>query len=182
MHETAEIRLSGAGGQGLILAAGILSNALIAEGRSVAQSQSYEPTSRGGLSRSDLVISDGEADFPLATALDYVVILDQVAVETSRGMIKQNAIVITDAKTVTDPPKGDFHLIELPISETAIRLGSRRIANIISLGALTAMGDLCDRETIGEALKKRSPGAFLALNEKAFESGWEMAQQSPPAV
>ena len=69
MGKQLEIRLSGSGGQGLILAAGILAEALVAEGRSAAQSQSYEPTSRGGLSRSDLVVSDGEADYPLVTCM-----------------------------------------------------------------------------------------------------------------
>ncbi|MCP4984028.1 MAG: pyruvate ferredoxin oxidoreductase, partial [Gammaproteobacteria bacterium] len=97
--ETREIRLSGSGGQGLILAASILSNAMMAEGRTVAQSQSYEPTSRGGLSRSDLVVSDGPADYPLVSELDYLIILDQVAVAESEGMIKEGAIVITDSKT-----------------------------------------------------------------------------------
>ena len=80
MADELEIRLSGSGGQGLILAAGILAEAFVSEGRTVAQSQSYEPTSRGGLSRSDLVVSDGEADFPLVSELDYLVVLDQVAV------------------------------------------------------------------------------------------------------
>ncbi|HHI81953.1 MAG TPA: pyruvate ferredoxin oxidoreductase, partial [Rhizobiales bacterium] len=96
MKETVEIRLSGSGGQGLMLAAGILSGALVGEGRSVAQSQSYEPTSRGGLSRSDLVVSDGVADYPLVSGLDFLVVLDQVAVSESASLIRDDAIVITD--------------------------------------------------------------------------------------
>jgi 2-oxoglutarate ferredoxin oxidoreductase subunit gamma len=42
-----EIRLCGSGGQGRLVAGAILAEALTLEGLSVAQSQSFEPTSRG---------------------------------------------------------------------------------------------------------------------------------------
>ena len=51
-----EIRLSGTGGQGLQLAMRVLAEALLHEAHHVAYSQSYEPTSRGGVSRADLVL------------------------------------------------------------------------------------------------------------------------------
>ncbi len=174
MSDTVEIRFSGSGGQGLILAANMLSRALVRNGRNVAQSQSYEPTSRGGLSRSDLVVTTGPADYPLTTALDYLVILDQVAVAISAGMIREKAIVITDSKTVTDPPTGDFTLLPLPIIDTAIKIGNRRIANIIAVTAISALGGLCSREELGDVIKERSPGAFLELNREAAETGWDM--------
>lgn len=174
MEKSLEIRLSGSGGQGLMLAASILSTALIAEGRTVAQSQSYEPTSRGGLSRSDLVVSDGPVDYPLVTKLNFLVILDQMAVLESEGMIRDDAIVLTDSKTVTKPPQGNFRLIELPVQETAIALGNRRVANTIALACLTALGDLCSPETLEEIVAARSPNAFVELNREALAKGFEM--------
>lgn len=174
MEKSLEIRLSGSGGQGLILAAGILSSAMIAKGMNVSQSQSYEPTSRGGLSRSDLVISDGPVDYPLVTTLDYAIILHQVAVSDCDGFLRDGAIVITDSRTVPEPPKGDFKLIQLPILETAIKLGNRRVANTIALGALTATGDLCERELLEEVVAARSPAAFVELNKEALGVGWDM--------
>ena len=50
----------------------ILADALGHETLNVAESQSYEPTSRGGLSRADLVASNAEVDYPLASDLDYL--------------------------------------------------------------------------------------------------------------
>ena len=177
MSDTMEIRFSGSGGQGLILAANILSLALVEQGKTVAQSQSYEPTSRGGLSRSDLVVTDGPADYPLTTSINYLVILDQVAVATSDGMVADNAIVITDSKLVTSPPKGRFKPVSLPIIETAMALGNKRIANIIALTTLVARGDLCSRELLEKTVTARSPKAYLDLNLEALEKGWEMATQ-----
>lgn len=175
MEDNIEIRLSGSGGQGLMLAASILSSALVSEGRTVAQSQSYEPTSRGGLSRSDLVVSDGPADYPLVTGLDYIVILDQVAVEESRDLIRDGAVIVTDSKMVTEPPQGDFKLVQLPMLETAIALGNRRIANTIALSVLAAVGNLCERKTLEKIVTARSPKAFIDLNQDALAKGWEMA-------
>ena len=120
-----EIRLSGTGGQGLGLGGKMLAAALSDEGLHVAQSQSYEPTSRGGMSRSDLVITSETADYPLATGLDYLLILDKRALSISDGMINANAIVLVDEELVPNPPQGSFKVHSLPLSRTAISLGAR---------------------------------------------------------
>ena len=56
-----EIRLSGSGGQGLILAGIILARAAVIDKRKVTQTQSYGPESRGGSSRADVIIKIGRA-------------------------------------------------------------------------------------------------------------------------
>jgi 2-oxoglutarate ferredoxin oxidoreductase subunit gamma len=54
-----EIRLSGSGGQGLILAGLILAEAAaIYEGKNAVQTQSYGPEARGGASKSEVIISN----------------------------------------------------------------------------------------------------------------------------
>jgi 2-oxoglutarate ferredoxin oxidoreductase subunit gamma len=170
-----EVRFSGSGGQGLILSARILSEALVAEGRRVAQSQSFEPTSRGGLSRSDLVVGDEDADYPLVTALDYLIILDQAAAAASDGLIKGDALVLADSRRVTSPPAGDLTLHNLPFSDTAIALGSERVANIVALGALVAMSAVCRRDTVEQILRAETPKGYLDLNLEALNKGFEMA-------
>ena len=67
-----EIRLCGSGGQGLLVAGAILAEALTLEGLRVAQSQSFEPTSRGGMSRTDLVGSDGTVGSFIAEHVDDI--------------------------------------------------------------------------------------------------------------
>ncbi|HQQ67539.1 MAG TPA: 2-oxoacid:acceptor oxidoreductase family protein, partial [Candidatus Cloacimonadota bacterium] len=51
MDKSYEIRLSGSGGQGLILAGIILARAAVIDKHKVTQTQSYGPESRGGYSR-----------------------------------------------------------------------------------------------------------------------------------
>lgn len=170
-----EIRFSGSGGQGLILAARILARALVAEGRNVAQSQAYEPVSRGGLSRSDLVVSDGEAPFPMASHLDYLLILDKAGVGISDGLIDARTLVLVDSELVPDPPEGDFTLHALPFTETARRLGNKRVANIVALGALAGFGKVCDGAVLEETVTKMAPAKYARLNQEAFEAGRAMA-------
>jgi len=169
-----EIRLSGTGGQGLGLSGKMLATALSSEGLHVAQSQSYEPTSRGGMSRSDLVVTPHTADYPLATRLDYVLILDQRAVAISDGMIKNDAVVLIDEELVPDPPGGDFRIHALPLSRTAISLGNLRVTNVVSLGALIALSGICTLPVLEAAIERITPKKYARMNLDAVRAGFEL--------
>ena len=171
-----EIRLSGTGGQGLGLGGKMLAAALSSEGLHVAQSQSYEPTSRGGMSRSDLVVTPETADYPLATGLDYLLILDTKAMSISEGMINHDAVVLVDEELVPNPPEGDFKVFALPLSKTAISLGNLRVTNVVSLGALIALGDICSIETMEAAIKRITPTKYAQMNLDAVRAGYELVQ------
>lgn len=177
-----ELRIGGTGGQGLILAAKMLADALAACGRHVAQSQSYEPTSRGGFCSADLVVADGEVDFPLATSLDCLVLLDRMAVAPSWPLLKPGALVIADTRLCPDLPAGDNRRYHLPLSRTALQLGSERVTNIVALGALVALGDVCDRRRIEQAVRADAPKSFLDLNVDALREGFAIAQADSAVV
>ena len=142
-----EIRIGGTGGQGLILSAKMLADAMAASGKRVAQSQAYEPTSRGGFCNADLVIADGEVDFPLLTAIDHLVLLDRLAVQRSWPLLKPGALVIADTRLCPELPEGEYRSHRLPLSATALELGSERVTNIVALGALVAQSGICDPRT-----------------------------------
>lgn len=182
MTREIEIRLSGSGGQGLILSAKMLSAALAAEGLNVAQSQSYEPTSRGGLSRSDLVASDGEVDYPLVTALDFLVILDRVAASASTSLLKPDAAVIFDSGRVDSPPSGTFNCYPFPLTEVARKAGSGRVANIVALGAMIGVGGPCGRESVEQAVADKAPRGFRDLNLNAFREGLRLGEDMASAT
>ncbi len=182
MARVLQIRLSGSGGQGLILAGRILAAALVAAGRRVAQSQSYEPTSRGGLSRADLVVTDALADFPLVTSLDYLVILDERAARASDGLLNPGSTVLCDIKKVASPPTGSFALHRLPLWETAVEVGSPRVANIVALGALAALGDFVEPALLREKVVGLAPPRFRDLNAEAFDAGLALAADGTVAA
>ncbi len=181
-----EIRIGGTGGQGLILCAKMLADALCATGKRVAQSQTYEPTSRGGYCNSDLVISDREVDFPLATSLDCLVLLDRMAVKPSWGLLKPGALVIADTRLCPELPAGERNVHcrahRLPLSRSAIELGSERVANIVALGALAALSGVCERKSLEQAVRAETPKSFLDLNLDALAAGYRLAEQTASAA
>lgn len=177
-----EIRIGGTGGQGLILSAKMLADALAAEGQRVAQSQTYEPTSRGGYCNADLVVSDGDVDFPLATALDHLVLLDRMAVLPSWPLLKPGALVIADTRLCPDLPAGNYRKHHLPLSRTALELGSERVTNIVALGALVALSGICDRQRITQIVRTQTPRGFRDLNMDALEAGFAVAAEPVAAA
>jgi 2-oxoglutarate ferredoxin oxidoreductase subunit gamma len=177
-----EIRLCGSGGQGLLVAGAILAEALTLEGLCVAQSQSFEPTSRGGMSRTDLVVSEGALDFPLATALDCALILDQIAAGPTAGLVKRRGLVLLDRKRVPRPPQGDFALHALPLVDSAQGLGDPRVANLVGLGALVRLAKLCSDASLEGAIQSISPTRFVDLNLEAARAGRSLTPATPAAV
>ena len=167
-----EIRLAGNGGQGLILGAHILFRALSLDGRRAAQSQSYEPTSRGGFCYSDVIMTEDASDYPLVTTLDMVVALAQVGIDRSLALVKPNALIIVDEKHVSAPPQGRFRLHKLPITERAAAIGSSRIANIIALGVLARISGICSKGSLEQAVRMEAPEKFLDLNLAAVHEGF----------
>lgn len=177
-----QLRLSGSGGQGLILSGRVLAAALVQEGKRTAQSQSYEPTSRGGLSRSDLVIGDEIPDYPLVTALDYLVILDDCAAEVSTSVLRPGATVLSDDLRVTEPPRGDFTLHRLPLAETARALGNERATNMVALGALVGLTGICEFASLEQAVRNGVPKRFVELNLTAIHEGRQLPRQPEDAM
>ena len=174
-----EIRLCGSGGQGLLVAGAILAEALTLEGLRVAQSQSFEPTSRGGMSRTDLVATDGAVDFPLATALDCALILDQIAADPTAQLMKPEGLVLADQRRVPHPPRGDFALYALPLVDSAQGLGDPRVANLVGLGALARLANLCSASSLEDAIRSVSPTRFVDLNLEAAAAGRRLTAATP---
>ena len=83
----------------------------------------------------------------IATALDCLVLLDRLAVKPSWPLLKPGALVIADTRLCPELPAGEFRVHRLPLSRTALELGSERVTNIVALGALVALSGICDRSS-----------------------------------
>lgn len=172
-----ELRFSGAGGQGLILAGVIMAEAAsIYDGKQAVQSQSYGPEARGGASKSEVIISDGPIDYPKATVVDALLALTQEACDKYSHDLKDGGILLIDSDLVKNEPKGNFKVTKFSIINTAKNeVGREIVANIVALGAMVALTGVVTRESAEKAVLARVPEAFLELNKKAFNTGYEKA-------
>ncbi len=173
-----EIRLSGSGGQGMILAGLILAEAAaIYENKNATQSQSYGPEARGGASKSEVIISDEDIDYPKATNIDLLLALTQESCSKYAVDLKENGILIIDADHVKQLPKGNYRVFSLPILTAAQdKVGKLIVANIVALGALVEISKVVTSESIEAAVLSRVPRGTEELNRKALTIGIEIAR------
>ena len=172
-----ELRFSGAGGQGLILAGVIMAEAAsIYDGKQAVQSQSYGPEARGGASKSEVIISESSIDYPKATVVDALLALTQEACDKYSHDLKEGGVLLIDSDLVKKQPEGNFNVVAFPIINTAKNeVGREIVANIVALGAMVALSGVVTRESAEKAVLARVPEAFLELNKKAFNMGYEKA-------
>ncbi len=182
MSDRVELRFSGSGGQGMILAGIIMAEAAaIYDGKNAVQSQSYGPESRGGATRAEVIISTEEIDYPKATSIDAMLAMTQEACNKYHKDIKEGGILLIDADEVRDIPKGNFKVYSFPIIRYAMEnLGKAIVANIMALGMITELTGVVSHQAIEKAVLARVPKAFLELNKKALHAGFEKAKELKP--
>jgi 2-oxoglutarate ferredoxin oxidoreductase subunit gamma len=175
MAPRTEIRLAGEGGQGMILAGIILAEAAaIYDGKMAVQTQSYGPEARGGASKSEVVIADGEIDHPEVLSADVVVTLSQEAYDKYAGSIKPGGLLIVDDEKVSRIRA--VNAVRIPISRLAFETTGKAItANTVALGVLVGLTGVVSRTAIEKAVTARAPHGTEEMNRKALEAGFEAA-------
>lgn len=175
---------SGSGGQGVITAAIILAEAaVIYEGMNATQSQSYGAAARGGSTRSDIIISESEINFPGVTQPNVLVCLTQDAYNSYSSIIRPGGTLLTDSRHVQTTRKVDAKQIELPMYENVMaEIGKPVVFNICVLGSLIGITELIRPESVMAAVADRVPKDFIELNTRAFELGLTMGREQLQAM
>lgn len=175
-----EIQIAGFGGQGVIKAAAILSIAAgIYEGYEIAQTQSYGPEARGGACQSEVIISDGEIDYIKTLNIDVFIAMSQTAFDKYLPRIDQKrAKIIIDGTLVTRVPETVKNIFRIDATRLADEeFGNRLYANIIMLGAFSAITGIVDADALKKAISENVPPKTVDANIRAFERGYELGQK-----
>jgi len=171
-----EIRLSGSGGQGIILAGLILGEALSRKKKHVAQSQTYGPEARGTACMSEVIVSEEEIDYPHAVSLDILVAMNQEGCDLNWKDLKPSGILIADSTLVKHIPTTE--VIALPFTDMAIKATKGKMAaNMGALGALVQVTSLLPLKTVEEVIAERSPRSFIEGNIVTFRLGARSARK-----
>lgn len=170
-----EIRVSGFGGQGVILAGFLLGKAFsLYQDLEAVMTQAYGPEARGGASSSSIVVADYPIAFPFVQTADVLIALSQEGYTRYRGETKPEAIIIIDEGLVT--PKPEDQPLRIPATKLAEDLGRRIVANVVILGYFCAISDIVSREAVEEAIRTSVKPKTLSLNLEAFEAGFAYAK------
>jgi 2-oxoglutarate ferredoxin oxidoreductase subunit gamma len=176
--ERSRLVFSGSGGQGVITAAIILAQAAaIFEGKNAVQSQSYGAAARGGSTRSDILISDSEINFPKVIQPNILVSLTQESYNKFSPILRPGGLLLVDSKYVTIEKKVDANHICLPMYETVMEKIKKPIVfNICMLGVLIGISQLVKPASILKVLETTIPKDFMTMNKTALELGFQMGE------
>jgi 2-oxoglutarate ferredoxin oxidoreductase subunit gamma len=176
-----EIRLSGSGGQGLILMGIILAEAVgIYDGKYVAQTQSYGPEARGGSSKSEVIVSDEEIDYPKAMSVDLLLAMNQKSCDDFYPDLKPEGLLIVDSTFVNQVPTPKA--FQIPFTRIAREKFKREVvANIIALGALSQLTPVVSAKAVESAVLARVPKGTEKLNRDALRAGMGAAKKAKKA-
>lgn len=173
MAKRIEVRISGLGGQGVVLAGVILGRAVVYDGKYAVQTQSYGAEARGSAAKSEIIISDEKISFPKVRECDILVAMSQSALDKHLKDLKQNGVLLVDEDMVKKVPKVKATILRVlatRIAETELK--SRIYANAVMLGALTKVTQLVSGEAVKKAMVDSVPEETKDNNLYGFKRGY----------
>ena len=180
MGEQRQVRISGFGGQGVVLAGTILGHAATKDGKWVAGASSYGAQARGGSARTDVVISDEPIVYPHVIEADVLVTMAQTAYNKYIEELAEGAVIIYDDEMVAPRPLEKAVQIGVPATSQAIKeLNQKQSANIVILGASAAITGMVTKEALIAAIAENVSARFKDLNVKALELGFRLGKEVP---
>ncbi len=172
-----QVVLAGMGGQGLVFLGNVLGAAAVLHAGAYATvTQSYGIATRGGFSRSEVVLADEPIAYPRVQKPDCVLALTAQALDMYRAQAGAGALVIYDGDAIATAP--DPGQLALPISTTASGQGLEAAANVVALGALVELMDLLPRDAVQAALAAGG-GRVAETNLRAYDVGLELGRSLP---
>ncbi len=168
------VRLSGRGGQGIMLAGTLLAEAAMQDGLHVVQTQSYGPEARLGAAKSEVVISTRDIAFPEVLVPDLVLCLSRDAYLKFGRKVADGGVVLLEEAILKDVPDAKGQV--LPLRATARDLGNELSLNVVGLGALVAITQAVSRDGLRSALRHRMKPEYLDLNIGALEAGFALGE------
>ncbi|MBM3152187.1 MAG: hypothetical protein FJZ96_08315 [Chloroflexi bacterium] len=200
MKETINFLLAGVGGQGTILASDVLVNVGLAAGYEAKQAEVHGMSQRGGSVTSAVrwgrkvhspLVGAGEVDVLLAfekleALRNLVQVRPEAAVVINNQVIEPLTVISGDQVYPSDEvlkqafARVTSHVEYVDGEAIAASLGNHRAANVVLLGALSALmerdglsGPGLGAETWLAVISERVPQKYVELNRRAFQAGRE---------
>jgi len=187
----------GVGGQGVLFASKVLSEAALAEGKNAVMSEVHGMAQRGGVVMSNICVGCIESSLVGDAEADIIFAFEPM--EAYRALPKANKntrfvtstspvvpVVVSIGKQKYPDIEEMFaeiraltpHLTAVDADALAILAGSYVTANSVLLGALAGTAECpVSKEKLLEVLKRIVPPKTVEINLKAFELGLEAAKK-----
>lgn len=178
-----ELRFTGVGGQGVLLAGQILAEAKIKSGCYGVRAATYTSQVRGGPTKVDILLDDNEIVYPYANEgeIEFMLSTANVSYHQFKTGVRDGGIIIVEPNLVT-PTEEDrkrWKIFEIPIITIAKEeVGNVVTQSVIALAATVTMTRCVDRDLVFETMKESVPAKVVDINIKAFELGEKYAKEA----
>lgn len=167
-----EIRVTGYGGQGVVLCAHIIGRAhAVNAGHHATMIQSFGPEARGSACSATLALSEAEILYPYIRRPDIFVAMSLEGYDKYRDELKPKGTLIYEKDLVPARLKKGQRSFAISSTRIAEDLGRTLVQNIVMLGFFAAVSELVPRELVREAVEASVPPGTEELNLKAFDAG-----------
>ena len=181
-----EIRITGFGGQGVVLAGHIIGHACaIHADRHATMIQSFGPEARGSSCSATLVVADDEVLYPYIHRPHILVAMSADGYEKYRDELRDDGLLVYEQDLVKPDLKQGQPAYGVPSTRIAESLGRAIVQNIVMVGFFAGVSRLVPEEAMREAVLGSVPAGTEELNIQAFEQGLEYAARrldEPAAV
>lgn len=169
-----EIRITGFGGQGVVLSGHIIGRACaVHAGRHATMIQSFGPEARGSACSSTLVVDDTEVLYPYIQRPDIFVVMSSEGYSKYRDELKPEGTLIYEKDLVRPQLKEGQPSFGIPSTRIAESLGRAIVQNIVMLGFVAAVTEIAPREAMRDAVTNSVPRGTEELNLRAFDAGYD---------
>jgi 2-oxoglutarate ferredoxin oxidoreductase subunit gamma len=174
-----EIRITGFGGQGVVLSGYVIGRACaVNAGQHATMIQSFGPEARGSACSATLAVSDTEVLYPYIQRPDVFVVMSAEGYEKYSEELKDKGVLIYEKDLVHPAFKEGQAAYGVPSTRIAESLGRAIVQNIVMLGFFAAVTEIVPRDAMRKAVKDSVPAGTEELNLKAFDAGYEYYQES----
>ena len=172
-----EVRVTGYGGQGVVLISTVIGRAwAVHAGKHAAMTQSFGPEARGSACSATLAMSETEVLYPYVRHPDVLVAMSSEGYELYRKELQPGGTLVYESNLVHPTPQVGRKDYGIPSTRIADSLGRVLVQNVVMLGFFSAITGLVPMEAMRAALRHSVPAGTEELNMKAFEKGREYAE------
>lgn len=175
-----QLRFTGVGGQGVLLAGEILAEAKIRGGGYGVKASTYTSQVRGGPTKVDILLDSDEILYPYAMDgnIDFMLSVAQMSYDIYKSGIKKQGIVVIEPNLVkpTDSDRELFKIYEIPIITIAKEeVGNVVTQSVVALAATVTFTNCVPEELVMETMLSKVPAKVADVNRKAYELGKKYA-------
>ena len=174
------IKVSGFGGQGVMVIGQLICYSAINEGKNVTYLPRYGPEKRGGFADCNVMISDTEIGSLMNERFDCLLALNQDAVNNYASGVKPGGTLVVNTTMAEAPEREDINIYKIDAAEVAGELGSSKVMNVVLIGAFLKATGLLNKDDVVAALdmKLGKKEEFIELNRRALDAGMHSVKKA----